>query len=125
MTTLNETTRPAEHLVSEANGDRSREKITLKSGQFYNAGTVLAKFTSGGDAGKYTKLNTAASDGSQTACAVLYGHVDATAADKPGVGHVRDCEVNGDIIGWPAGISGGNKTTAIANLASVGIIVRS
>ncbi|PZU59824.1 MAG: head decoration protein [Sphingobium sp.] len=125
MTTLTETVHAAEHIVSEANGDLSREKITLKSGQKYGAATVLAKFTSGGDTGKYTKLTPAASDGSQTACATLYADVDATSADTPGVAHVRDCEVNGDIIIFPSGISAPNKATAITNLAAVGIIVRS
>ena len=42
MTTLTEGARTAEFLVSEANGDRSREQITLKSGNNLPTGRVLA-----------------------------------------------------------------------------------
>lgn len=124
MTTLTEGAHKAEYMVSEANGDLSRERILLKSGQVYKACSVLAKFTSGGDTGKYTVLNPAASDGSQTAAAILYGSVDATSADAPGVAHVRQCEVNGKIIIFPTGISSPNKANAIAALAAASIIVR-
>jgi len=43
MTTFTEGNYAGEHLVSEANGTRSREVITLASGQNLGAGTVLGR----------------------------------------------------------------------------------
>jgi hypothetical protein len=72
----------------------------------------------------YKQLNTAATDGSQTAAAILYAGVDASAADKPCVVTARSAEVNGNELIWPAGISAGNKAAAIASLKGLGILVR-
>jgi len=47
MTTLSESTHAAEFMVSEAEGTRSREAITLLSGQNLKAGAVLGKVTLG------------------------------------------------------------------------------
>ncbi|RWQ35842.1 MAG: head decoration protein [Mesorhizobium sp.] len=73
---------------------------------------------------KFKALDTAGVDGSQVASAVLFANVDATDADVNGVVNVRETEVNGEEITWPAGISAGAKTAAIAALAAKGIIVR-
>ncbi len=43
MTTLTEGPRTAGYLISEANGTRSREVVTLASGGVYLPGTVLGK----------------------------------------------------------------------------------
>jgi hypothetical protein len=50
--------------------------------------------------------------------------VDATSADVEAVVYVRDCEVNGNEITWPSDIEAAEKTAAIAQLATLGIIVR-
>lgn len=73
---------------------------------------------------KWKALDPAAVDGSQNARAVLFGNVDATLADKPVVVSVRETEINGNEITWPAGISAPNKAIAITALAAKGIIVR-
>jgi len=125
MTTLTESTRAWEFLVSENNGDFTREQVTLISGQNCVAGTVLGKITA---SGKYTILAPAAADGSQNAIAILGAKTDASAADKrtaivlggPGV----SVEVNGNLLVWPAGITGPQKTTAIAALLAAGIKIR-
>lgn len=209
--TLNEGVHTAEHLVSEANGTRSREAITVLSGQNLKRGAVLGRITLGaavsavkasgpntgngtvsavtrlpgarvgvytvrftaataftvedpngdvigngvtgtafaddlqftitaggtafvaGDgfditvadgSGKYTALNTAATDGSHIAAGVLYADVDATAGDQRGVAHVRDTEVNGSMLVWPVGITTQNRNAALAALAAIGIIAR-
>ncbi len=121
MTVLTEGRHPAEYILSEANGYRSREVGTLLTGNKLVSGTVLGRITVGG---KLTILTPGASDGSQTAAGVLYDNVDATAADKAAVYHARDAEVKGLALTWPAGISAPNKTAAIAALAALGIIVR-
>lgn len=73
---------------------------------------------------KYVILAPAATNGTQLAAGILFDNVDATSADIEAVAYVRDCEVNGSEITWPAGISADDKTAAIAQFAARGIIVR-
>lgn len=47
MPTLIETTHAGEFILSEANGNRSREEVTILTGQDLVAGTVLGKITNG------------------------------------------------------------------------------
>lgn len=121
MTTLTEGRHTGEHIISEANGTRSRDVVTLIAGQNLQPGTVLGKITTGG---KYTLLAPTATDGSQVAAAVLFAAVDATAADKPAVVNSRDTEVVGAALTWSAGISAGQKTAATADLKALGIVIR-
>jgi hypothetical protein len=115
MTTLTQTVHAAEHLLYEANGTRSREKCTVASGQNVLAGRVMA--------GALTAMTAAA--GADTATGIIYGPVDASAAAQPGVVNVRDCEVNGDIISFAAGITAPQKTAQVASLLALGIVIRS
>lgn len=80
--------------------------------------------TVGVGAKKYKKLDPAAGDGSQNAAAILFGDVDATAADQKAVLTVRESEVADFELVWPVGISDANKTAAIAALGKKGITVR-
>lgn len=121
MTVLTDGRHTAEYIASEANGTRSRDVVTLITGQNLAPGAVLGKITA---SGKYTAVDPAASDGSQTAAAVLFDPVDASAADKPAVVTLRDTEVKAVALVWPSGISGPDKTTALGQLASLGILAR-
>lgn len=122
MTVLTEGNHRAEFLVSEANGTRSREIVTVISATALEPGTVLALQ----DDSYYVQLDEdATSSDISVAVAVLYDAVDADSSDGlPAVAIVRDAEVNGAELIWPTGISAGDKTTAIAQLAAAGIIVR-
>lgn len=120
MTTLTEGRHAGEFLKSEAAGSRSRENVTIVSGQDLGAGAVLGKITSGG---KYTAVDQAASDGSQTAAAVLLNPCDATDGDVAAAIIARDAEVNGDCLDWGSQ-SAAEKTTGVTELLAVGIIVR-
>jgi hypothetical protein len=110
-----------EFVRSMGGGSISVEKITLVSGQNLKAGTVLGKITA---SGKYTILAPASELGQEVAAAVLWADCDASAADAPTTGLVRLAEAVGDLLTWPAGISGPEKTAAIAELAARNIIVR-
>jgi hypothetical protein len=129
MTVLNEGRHPGEFLMSEANRQRSRDNITIASGSGVIApGTVLGKFTSGANAGKYSPAPNAAADpnvGNQTAVAVaLYG-CDATSADADIAAVARDAEVNGKTLTYAPSVDDNTKKAAKnAQLAAVGIIVR-
>jgi hypothetical protein len=212
MTTFTEGNHAGEHLISEAEGTRSREVVTIASGENVVAGTVLgrirgsatsaalgtntgngtmgtvtlgagamegdykltviepgtnvgqfvvenplgaiighgtvaAAFSAGGVAftladgatdfvsGDSFKITVAVGttyaahdqdgiNGSEIAVAVLWDDVDATDGAMPGVVHVRDCEVASSKLTFQSDIDAGEKTTALAQLAALGIIAR-
>lgn len=116
------------YLVSEANGTRSREVITIAQGHKLLPGAVLGKVAA---TGKYVPVDPAngtaegeTPDGSQTAVAVLFAQVDTTVAEKPGVITARDTEVAAHALVWPAGISEPHQSAALGQLAAVGIVAR-
>lgn len=128
MTVYTEGRHAAEHIVSEDNGTRSREVVTLLIGNNLPAGAVLAKIATGGNVGKYTALDPASTadpaDGTKVAAAVLFAPVDATAGDRAAVVHLRDCEVKTRALGWPVGATTNQKNAALAELATLGVIGR-
>jgi len=87
--------------------------------------TLAVTIAEASDAAQYKALDLSATDGAETACAVA-GY-PATTGESETVsiaGFVRDCEVNGNELEWPAGITTDQKAAAVAELAAVGIIVR-
>tara|TARA_B100002049_G_scaffold232104_1_gene210755 strand:- start:818 stop:1183 length:366 start_codon:yes stop_codon:yes gene_type:complete len=121
MTVLNEGRHTAEFLASEANGYRSRETVTLASGETLEAGTVLGQSTS---TGKYAQLNPDSTAGYEDAAAVLYDNCDASDGDIQAVIVARDAEVKAGALVWPDGISESNKSDALNALKSAGITTR-
>jgi hypothetical protein len=121
MPTLQEGRHAGEFIVAEGNGTISRESVTLLSGEHLDAGAVLGKVTA---SGKFKALDPAAIDGSEAAAAILYDAVDASAADTDGVAIVRLAEVHGGELVWPDGITAGERTTALGELAALTIIAR-
>jgi hypothetical protein len=121
MAELQEDRYAGEFIVSEGNGSISRETITVLSGETLEAGAVLGKVTA---SGKYKALDPAAADGSEAAAGVLYGAVDASAADAEGVAIIRLAEVNAAELVWPVGITAPEQTTALGELAAFNIIAR-
>ena len=121
MTVLTEGKRAADFIVSEANGTRSRDVVTIAQGAALEPGTVLGKVTA---SGKYVALDPAANTGAETAVGLLRARADAAIADVSAVAILRDGEVNGAELVWPAGITPEQKAAAIADLAAHGIIVR-
>lgn len=117
--TFTEGRHTGEHIVSEANGARSREQGTLAAGNLA-AGTVLALNA----AGNYVQLAPDAADGTETAKAVLYASVDASEAPKPCVVHVRACEVHGEALTWPDAVTEEQITAGANDLIGQGVIIR-
>ena len=118
---LTEGVYPAEFIISEAQGTRSRDTGTLASGNNLVASAVLGIVTA---SGKYAEHDPGAVDGTEDAVAVLYADVDASAADADCVVVSRDAEVDGNQLAWITGISAGDKTDGITSLATGGSIVR-
>ena len=105
---------------------KSRDEVTVKSGQNLAIGTVLAKDADG----KVVILAPAANDGTQDAYGVLIspGGIDASAtgtnADTPGVAIAREAILKDSGLVWPAGITDGQKATALDQLEARQINVR-
>lgn len=120
MAILTDTAHTGEYIVSEANGYRSREEVTVDAtGGALIAGTVLGKVTA---SGKYIAHTIAASDGSENAAAILYEGIGAVEAKRTIT--ARDSEVNEPSLTFEDGISAANKTATIAALAALGIVMR-
>ena len=119
-TTLTEDQHRGEFVVSEANGYRSRESVTIASGETLKPGHVLGKVTSSGE---YKEYNPGNADGSETAVAVCYDHVDASGSATDGPIIARDAEVNEAELVWFSGASDAQKTTGVDELSAQSDIV--
>lgn len=114
---------PGEFLLSEAEGQRSRESVTVASGAGIIApGTVLGRVTA---SGFFVPSPATGTDGSQTAVAIaLYG-CDATSAAQRIAVIQRDAEVMADSLVYAASVTDAPGRAAKATqLAVNGIIVR-
>lgn len=111
---------PAEFILSEANGYRSREMVELAEGEDLEAGTVLGQVTASGE---YVQWNPDADpeDGSETAVAILYGHAHNPDSEQRVAIVARDAEVDGAKLIWP---EGADVEAGIADLAEQNIRVR-
>ena len=87
MAEKTETRHTAGFIVSEANGFRSRETYTIRSGQNLTAGTVIGLHGSG-DYAAFDNSNPAVAHG------ILIEDCDASGGAKSAAVLVRDAEVN-------------------------------
>lgn len=100
----------------------SRDTDTLASGSgAVIVGTVLGQVTA---SGKFKPLAPAASDGTQTAAAVILQYSDATSADQSVVNLKRRAQVVLQALVWLTGITDTQKSAAIAQLKALGIVPR-
>lgn len=128
MTVFTEGRHAAEFILTEANGQRSRENGTVASGQKLVAGQVVQDNGSGKIIAADGLLNTAG-DVSTAVKGILIYPVDASAtgtnADTKAAYLARDAEVNGKCLTYPTETTaGGQKAAAIDSLRAIGIIVR-
>ncbi|UGX90306.1 head decoration protein [Bradyrhizobium barranii subsp. barranii] len=122
MPTFNEGRHPAEFLLSEANGQRSRGNITIGQNQTIVPGSVLGQITA---SGQYIAHDPAAADGSQVAAAVaLYGAVTGAGATAAISAIVREAEVNGKTLTTKTGLTAPQLAQISTDLAGKQIIVR-
>lgn len=121
MPVIQEPNRLGDWLKYEEDNLYSRDQVTVAAGQNLKTGTVVGKITA---SGKMTQLAPGATDGSENAAGVLLADVDASAADAPGVIIARHAVCADKGLVWPAGITGPQKTAAIAQLKQLGILIR-
>lgn len=124
---LTDKTYAAEFLISEATHNRSREQGLSPDATavVINAGMVLGKVTATDD---YVALDLAATDGSEVPAGISFGEHETNATPTTGQRAfavvVRDAEVNGNFLEWPAAITPAQKTAAETQLAGSGVLVR-
>ncbi|MES0875063.1 MULTISPECIES: head decoration protein [Gammaproteobacteria] len=109
-------------LKYEAPNLYSRDQVTVGAGQNLPLGAVVGLVTA---TGKAKRLDPSATDGSQVAAGVLMQDVDATLIDREdGLMLARHAIVADHALVWPAAITASEKQAAIAQLKSLGILVR-
>jgi hypothetical protein len=108
-------------LVWEEDRGYSREEITIVSGTTLVPGQVIGKVTA---SSKYAAFDQDLTDGTQTPVGVSIANYDATGGDIQGVMISRHAIITTGGLVWPADITAGEKTTATATLAGLGIITR-
>lgn len=105
--------RLADFILSEANGQRSRENVVVtQTGVAIVSGTVLAKLASGKHV-PYVNGDATAGE----AAAILYTHLPAATGDTKAVAFARDCEVKRSALT-------GLDAEGTADLGKAGIAVR-
>lgn len=126
MATKTEGARDLGFVLSEANGKRSRDVVTIADGAGVLApGTVLGAITANGHYTISANAEVVDSEGAETALAVLAYGVDATDSAVEAVVISADAEVIGAELVYDASVDNATKIAAKATqLAAVGIKVR-
>lgn len=135
-------------LFVQAVTDKGNFEVFDPAGNIVGTGLVGAVFTGGGlsftiadatdfvvgdkflvtvvlTSAKWKQLNLTGTDGTEVAAGILWDYTDASSADTACTMVTRGpTEVSGANLTWPGGITAGQKSTALAQLAKAGITVR-
>ena len=121
MATQIEPTRTGGFVLSLLPGYQSRRNVTVGAGPDLAAGTVMGKLTA---TGEHVPFAPAAADGSQNPVAILLAAAPARTGPTLVAAIVGTSEVNGNLLVWPDGITTPQRTSAVAALAALKILVR-
>lgn len=121
MTTFTETGHAAGFIMSEAQGNRSRDNVTLVAGHAVKAGQIMGILTSGG---KTAPWDNNAGDGTTVAKSISINDADSTAGDILIAVISRDAEVNTDELVVVDTSPHSTAASAAADLLAAGIILR-
>jgi hypothetical protein len=109
-------------LKYEAPNLYSRDRVTVASGQNLPLGAVVGMVTA---TGKVKQIDPSATDGTQLAAGVLMQACDAALAERTdGLIVARHAIVSDHALQWPTGITTGEQQAAVAQLKSLGVLVR-
>jgi hypothetical protein len=122
MTAITEGLNLGDLLKYEAPNLYSREQVTVVAGQNLALGAVVGRITA---SAKFKVFDPAATDGSELPAGILLGACDATLIDRDDAMLLaRHGMVASNAVVWPAGITTEQKTTALAQMSSLGVLVR-
>lgn len=109
-------------LKYEAPNLYSRDRVTVAAGQNLPLGAVVGMVTA---TGKVKQIDPSATDGTQVAAGVLMQACDAALAERTdGLIVARHAIVSDHALQWPTGITTGEQQAAVAQLKSLGVLVR-
>ncbi|MGE0805105.1 MAG: head decoration protein [Burkholderiaceae bacterium] len=109
-------------LKYEAPNLYSRDRVTVAAGQNLPLGAVVGVVTA---TGKVKQIDPSATDGTQVAAGVLMQACDAALAERTdGLIVARHAIVSDHALQWPTGITTGEQQAAVAQLKSLGVLVR-
>jgi hypothetical protein len=109
-------------LKYEAPNLYSRDRVTVAADQNLPLGAVVGMVTA---TGKVKQIDPSATDGTQVAAGVLMQACDAALAERTdGLIVARHAIVSDHALQWPTGITTGEQQAAIAQLKSLGVLVR-
>lgn len=111
-----------EFILSEADGQRSRENGTIAAGQNLKAGTIL--MLSNSKLVQFQANTNTAGELETDAEGILIAPCDATDADTPAAYIDCDAEVNGNVLVYDDTTNGGEVALTDASLKKLGIKVR-
>ena len=117
MSTKSERTHDGEFIVSEANGYRSRDQVTVTvpNGEVYSPGLILMITAS-----KYV----ARTDGSTAAKGILFEECDNTDGVAPVDFTATIVNADAEVLGPSCDANGGTEATVLSELLALGIKVR-
>jgi hypothetical protein len=122
MTAITEGLNLGDLLKYEAPNLYSREQVTVVAGQNLELGAVVGRITA---TAKFKVFDPAATDGSELPAGILLGACDATLIDRDdALLLARHGMVASNAVVWPAGITVEQKTTALAQMSSLGVLFR-
>ena len=122
MTAITEGLNLGDLLKYEAPNLYSREQVTVVAGQNLELGAVVGRITA---TAKFKVFDPAATDGSELPAGILLGACDATLIDRDDAMLLaRHGMVASNAVVWPAGITAEQKTSALAQMSSLGVLVR-
>lgn len=122
MSSIQEALNLGDLLKYEAPNLYSRDRVTVAAGQNLPLGAVIGVVTA---TGKVKQIDPSATDGTQVAAGVLMQACDAALAERTdGLVVARHAIVSDHALQWPTGITTGEQQAAIAQLKSLGVLVR-
>jgi len=115
MTSFHEGKHAAQFILTEANGQRSRDSVNIPTGKKFSAGTVLV-----------TATGSPYVSGAGPLCVAIYG-ADTTAAGAVAIQIAciaRDAELNRHAMSWTNPYDDTAIGAAATELAKAGVIIR-
>lgn len=114
---------PGDTVTGATSGATARVVAVSLSGGTWAGGDAAGTLTVDTHTGTFQAENL--NVGANLNVATIAGAMSATAAtDQPGVAIVRDAEIVSDYLEWPSGTTAAQKTAALAQLATAGIVTR-
>lgn len=119
MTTYTEPKVLSDVLIVEVKPGWTKDRVMIAADNQYEIGTVLAKVS-----GKYQMVDPAGTGAAKKSVAILAHKTNTTEGECLAVVIARGAAVAVDSLEWPENITDAQKTTALSELETLGIVAR-